>query len=362
MRTVPRRNQPTLIERVQETIVKEHLIPPGSGVLVAVSGGPDSMALLDVLRQLQVAPVRVAHLNHRLRPGDADLDELLVRQYCKLHQLTCEVESVDVAALAAQSGLGLEAAGREARYRFFHDCIQRWQQEPGAPATVRIALAHHLDDQAETILLHLGRGCGLDGLIGMKPQNGQIIRPLLNIRRAELRDYLKTNEVPWRQDASNDELLTLRNRLRHQVLPQWQAALGYDPATLLSRSSDLVRDDLKLLEQLTDQAWQRVASEQSPRSVLPGSSQPDLPGQSVSLDLKAFRLEPFALQNRLLRRAWRLVSGQMRDIEWRHVQLARDFLNDPARKNGHLDWPLGVTIDLAAGQVTLNPSATGKIF
>lgn len=355
MRTMPRRNRPTLVERVQETIVKEHLIPPGSGVLVAVSGGPDSMALLDLLRRLQLCPLRVAHLNHCLRPGDADLDEMLVRQYCQQHQLALAVEAVDVAALAAQTGLGLEAAGREARYRFFHDCIQRWQQEPGAPATVRIALAHHLDDQAETILLHLGRGCGLDGLIGMKPQNGQMIRPLLNIRRMELRDYLKANEVPWRQDATNEDLLALRNRLRHQVLPHWHDALGYDPATLLSRGADLVRDDLNFLEQQTDQAWLRVAGEHAAHVASPHWTSPVVQGQPVSLDLKAFRRELAAMQNRLLRRAWRLASGQTRDIEWRHVQIARDFLNDPRRKRGHLDWPLGVSIDLVAGQVILTP-------
>ncbi len=331
----PLKNHPTLTDRVLQSIEQENLIPCGSGVLVAVSGGPDSMALLDLLSELKISPLRAAHLNHQLRPGECDLDEQLVIDYCRSHQIRLYNRSVDINAMAAMQGIGLEAAGRAARYQFFEDCINKWLSEESPPTVIRIAVAHHLDDQAETVMLHLGRGCGLDGFLGMKPQSGRLIRPLLQIRRDELKDYLKTQQVPWRQDKSNLELFTLRNRMRHLVLPQWQAALGYDPAGVLSRTAERVREDQQLLEELTEQAWQTVVVE----------------SDKIAWDLLAFRAIDAALQNRLLRRAWQTVSGEPKDIEWRHLKLARDFLNEPGRTSGHLDWPSGIMIDLSSKQV-----------
>ncbi|MDD2533338.1 MAG: tRNA lysidine(34) synthetase TilS [Eubacteriales bacterium] len=339
------RNHKTLLERVQQTILHEQLIPEGTGVLVAVSGGPDSMALLDILRRLGVCPLRVAHLNHQLRPGDCDLDEALIRDYCRKYDLPCDIGQMNVAQLSLDTCQGIEATGRDARYQFFANCLARWQAEPNPPTEYRIALAHHLDDQAETVLLHLGRGSGLDGLVGMLPRSGQLIRPLLTIRRAELRNDLIENAVTWRQDHTNDELFTLRNRLRHQVLPQWQQALGYDPATILARSAELARADQVLLAQLTEQAWQRVVKPLDIlRDLRPTPTSP-LRTQ-IAFATADFCREPQALQNRLLRQAWRMVSGQSKDIEWRHLKIARDFIVEPGRKRGHLDWPLGIVIDI----------------
>jgi tRNA(Ile)-lysidine synthetase-like protein len=358
------KNKPTIIDRVGDAIARDILVPSGAGVLVGVSGGPDSMALLDILRRLDSFPLRVAHLNHGLRPGDCDEDEALVRDYCRTWQIDLEVGFVDVARLAQLNTTGLEAAGRQARHTFFAECAQHWLQQTPSVRSVRIALAHHLDDQAETILLHLGRGCGLDGLTGMRPLFGNLIRPLLGIRRAEILDYLAAHQVPWRLDTTNEQLFTLRNRLRQQVLPIWREALGYDPATVLTRAAELVGDDQLLLDQLTEAAWLRVcltdmvsgpfdqtiqsADLQSTdlTAILAGHHVPaDRP---VCFDSRAFRVEPAAIQNRLLRRAWRQASGQHRDIEWRHLRLARAFINEVNRHHGHLDWPQNIVIELDA--------------
>ena len=375
-----KKNKPTIIDRVGDAISRDTLVPAGAGVLVGVSGGPDSMALLDILRRLGSFPLRAAHLNHGLRPGDCDADEALVRDYCRTWQIDLDVCSVDVADLAQQQATGLEAAGRQARHTFFADCAHRWMQNSPSVRSVRVALAHHLDDQAETILLHLGRGCGLDGLTGMRPLFGSMIRPLLDIRRAEILDYLAAHQVPWRLDATNEQLFTLRNRLRQQVLPMWREALGYDPATVLTRTAELVSDDQLLLDQLTEAAWLRVClpdtttglcepsgqsgqfessdqsdqfdqSDQSPNltAILAGHHVPA--GRPVCFDSRAFRAEPAAIQNRLLRRAWRQASGQHRDIEWRHLRLARAFINDANRYRGHLDWPQNIVIELDARTV-----------
>jgi tRNA(Ile)-lysidine synthase len=318
---------------------------PRTGILVGVSGGPDSMALLHVLKQLNQAPLKAAHLNHGLRPGDCDADEQLVRAFCQEQGIELVAAAVDVKEQARQTGLGLEAAGREARRQFFREQACQWLEENPELDEVRIALAHHLDDQAETILLHLGRGCGTHGLAGMAPRTGPFIRPLLGVRRAAIRDYLTQNQVPWRQDATNDEPFTLRNRLRLDVLPAFSAALGYDVAPALARTADLARADETLLAELARQAWERVAMPVHP---LPGGINRDgalWPGHRYYLSRPKFASEPEALQYRLLRLSWRKTSGETRDIEWRHLRLARELiLEDRAR--GHLDWPRGVALDL----------------
>lgn len=339
-------NHPTLKDRVLLAIEQQALVPAGCGVLVGVSGGPDSMALLHLLRRINRFPLRVAHLNHQLRPGDCDADELLIRTYCQTHDIDFVMQTVDVAAFARANNLGLEAAGRVCRHQFFASCVQQWLTEQSDLTAVRIALAHHLDDQAETILLHLGRGCGLAGLSGMAPGNGPFIRPLLGIRRQEILAYLASHAVPYRLDRSNDDPFTQRNRLRQTLLPAWQGILGFDPAVGLARMSDLVREDESFLDEqaritfLALSQDQACASEPSPAGGLP----------SVHLDRTLFRGQHPAIQNRVLRLCWRKVSGQDRDIEWRHLKLARDLILEN-RGRGHLDWPSGVVMDLSRSTV-----------
>lgn len=346
-------NHPTLKDRVLATIGPLHLGPDGTGVLVGVSGGPDSMALLHLLHQLHLFPLRVAHLNHQLRPGACDADEQMVRTYCERQAIEFTSRSVDVAAFAREHRLGLEAAGRTCRHLFFADCVQAWQAERPDLHYIRIALAHHLDDQAETILLHLGRGCGLAGLTGMAPGNGPFIRPLLGIRRTEILNYLSDQQIPYHLDDSNDDPFTLRNRLRHTLLPAWQSVLGFDPATGLARMADLVREDESYLVEQTRSVWNTLVQE--PIGA-PLPSEPDLP-PSVRFDRAGFSGQHPAIQNRLLRLCWRTISGQDRDIEWRHLKLARDLILEN-RARGHLDWPQGVVMDLSGPIVCFSQTKT----
>ncbi|NCA98725.1 MAG: tRNA lysidine(34) synthetase TilS [Clostridia bacterium] len=335
-------NHPTLMDRILLAIEQQELVPAGCGVLVGVSGGPDSMALLHLLHGLDLFPLRVAHLNHQLRPGACDADEAMVRTFCQTHAIDFVSQSVDVAVFASQYGLGLEAAGRACRHQFFADCVQQWLAKRNDLKAVRIALAHHLDDQAETILLHLGRGCGLAGLSGMAPGNGPFIRPLLGIRRQEILDYLASHAVPYHLDHTNDDPFTQRNRLRQTLLPAWQNILGFDPAAGLARMADLVREDESYLNEQARIAFRALSQSQASDSASMAAS--GLP--SVHLDRMLFRGQHPAIQNRILRLCWRKVSGQDRDIEWRHLKLARDLILEK-RARGHLDWPSGVVLDLS---------------
>ena len=171
----------SFLNQVIEFIAVRQLLPTGSPVIAGVSGGADSLALLLILEHMREPlhlDLTVAHLNHNLRGEHADADEAFVRGWCQRLGINFVSRHADVGQLARETGVSIEEAGRVARYAYFAELADQIDRVNSQPP-VLIALAHHLDDQAETLLLHLGRGSGLDGLTGMKPQTGRLIRPLL---------------------------------------------------------------------------------------------------------------------------------------------------------------------------------------
>ena len=301
--------------RVSEFIATWHLLPPGSPVIAGISGGADSLALLLLLDRLR-GPLNLqltaAHLNHGLRGEAADEDEAFVCDWCNRLGIAFIARQEDVSAMAKNKGIGLEECGRLARLAFFNELADRADHDlsgsagPDRPRAV-IALAHHLDDQAETLLMHLGRGCGLDGLTGMKPAAGRIIRPLLGETRYEIEAWLTGQGIAWRQDETNLDHFALRNRLRLQVLPSWADALGYNPAPLLARTASCLEDDRQLLEDLSSQAISRCRQGQGLQTIVLSS------------------LEP-ALQNRVLRCFWRERTGSGKDLSFTHINLIKEWL------------------------------------
>lgn len=189
---------------------RSDLIPPGSRVLCALSGGADSMYLLCRLLESGY-DVCAAHYNHHLRPT-ADRDEQFVRRWCADHGIPLTVGSGEVAQYAAASGLGTEAAARELRYEFLH----RAAAETGCSL---IATGHHAGDNAETVLMNLIRGCGLNGLTGIPERRGLLVRPMLAVSRAEIEAYLSARGIPHVEDESNRDPRYTRNRIRHQLIP-----------------------------------------------------------------------------------------------------------------------------------------------
>lgn len=190
------------------------LIPPGAGVLCAVSGGADSMYLLCRLlegRERYGWTVCAAHLDHGLRES-AGRDADFVRAWCEARGVPLSAGREDVAALARREGLGIEEAGRAARYRFLEDTAR----ETGCAL---IATGHHAGDNAETVLMNLIRGCGLKGLTGIPQRRGNIVRPMLEVSRQEIEDYLQRYGVPHVEDETNAGLNYTRNKIRHRLLP-----------------------------------------------------------------------------------------------------------------------------------------------
>lgn len=208
------------MERALDFCRAHHMLPPPGGVMLcAVSGGRDSMALLHFLKTVsrrEGFALHAAHYNHHLRPT-ADRDENLVRQYCRQREIPLTCGGGDVAAWARQQGASLEDAARTLRYRFLEETAD-------AVGAERIATAHHVQDNAETVLLHLLRGSGLRGLGGIPPVRGRIVRPFLETDRRDIDAYVAREEIPYTEDETNADTAYTRNRLRWEILPLLEEA------------------------------------------------------------------------------------------------------------------------------------------
>ncbi|BCS54504.1 tRNA lysidine(34) synthetase TilS [Geobacter sp. SVR] len=299
---------PPLIARVGRTIREQALFRSGDTVIVGLSGGADSCLLLDILVKLYDPSPRlvVAHLNHCLRGSESDADQEFARALAARHGLPFETRCMDVAAVARQKRLSLEDAGRQARIEFFAELREKWQ-------ATAVALAHHADDQAETVLMRLLRGSGTRGLSGMPFRNGHgFIRPLLEITRSEIVAHLEHCGLTWREDASNADMDFLRNRIRHELLPLLES---YNPAVRerLAATAGLLADDDHLLDTLTEEEYARLSQKDA---------------AAVAFDVARLASLHPAMQRRLVRRALAEVAGDLRHLSLRHIHDAAALLQD----------------------------------
>jgi tRNA(Ile)-lysidine synthase len=249
-----------LIERVERTLIDELCVEPGATILVAISGGVDSVTLTDILYILSYEHgygLHLAHVNHQLRDGEADRDEAFVRALAKRYDLPCHVTTVDTKRFARAHRLSVEEAARELRYRFLRQMC----------ATVHApycAVAHTADDTAETLLLNLFRGTGLTGLAAIPPKRplskkSQLIRPLLGITREEIARYATARSLQWVEDSSNTDRSYLRNRVRHEVIPTLKEHFNPRIVESLSRTAQLLRQADGFIESLIESTFLQVA-------------------------------------------------------------------------------------------------------
>ncbi len=311
-----------LLHDVSAYIERYKLIRPGARIVVGVSGGPDSVALLHLLQQIAPAldlELHVAHLHHGIRGADADADLEFVAQLARDAGLPFSTESADVPALAAGARLALEETARRVRYTF----LARVAQQVGAQS---IAVGHNADDQAETVLMHLLRGAGPAGLRGMLPatrlrdyhllQEAEglppelvIIRPLLATTRAEIEAYCNAAGLVTRLDRSNLDTTYFRNRLRHEVLP-YLADINPRISERLRNLAEVVRADYGLLHEFITVA----------QDTLLVATYPD----ALVYDLRRWREQPLAVRRALIRRSAYELRRSLRDVAFGHVEQAVD--------------------------------------
>lgn len=296
--------------------------PPAQKYLVAVSGGRDSVALLNSLVDSGYRRLVVCHLNHQLRGRDSTADARFVATLGKRYGLCVESERTDVKRLAKSERLSIETAARLARHRFFfkvaaqHRCRQ-------------LFLAHHADDQVESVLMHFFRGSGLNGLTGMRmrttmqPPAGSfarkpitLIRPLLQTWRSEIDTYITTNQLEWREDASNTSGAHLRNRVRSSLMPELQNVFMRDVRPMVQRFAEIAGTNQHFISDLADQELRQLVNHES---------------DQISV-AKLRTLHP-AIQREVLKK-W-LAGMGIANIGFNEIEATRQLLNskDPAKIN-----------------------------
>lgn len=314
-------------------IREHHLVSGQHQLLVAVSGGQDSVCLLHILVKLQEElniKLHVAHLNHQLRGAESKADAQYVSHLAHQLGIPATIEQRDVKAYQARQRTSPEEAAREVRYTFLAEVAK-------SIGANRVAVGHTTDDHIETILMHLIRGTGTRGLRGLQPgswwqSSGSgltIIRPLLPVSRQETADYCHNHQLMPRIDASNLSLSPLRNRIRHQLLPLLQS---YNPRVTeaLLRTARIADDDLAFLDKESAQLWDKIAQRQ---------------GETIILDKEGFLKLPPALKRHLLRAAIEKLSGSLKDIETRHIEEITAALTKPAGRRLSLPGGLVFTIE-----------------
>ncbi len=306
-----------MLERVRKTITRYNMLPRGSRVAVAVSGGPDSVCLLHVLLELALdldLSLSVAHLNHQLRGAESDEDERFVAGLAARFGLRFYRASADISAAKDN----LEQAGRRARRAFF----------AGLEAD-RVALGHTRDDQAETVLFRLLRGSGLRGLAGIYPVTASgssrpsYVRPLIDVTRGEVIEYLEGRGIEWREDSSNVDARFARNRIRRSLLPQlaedWNPRIGESLAQL----ANLARDE--------ERWWRAYIDDLSAGFLVPRSG-------GIELRASTLSVLPPAVGRRVIRHAIVQAKGDLRELEYNHVERVLE-LAAQAEGDGRLRLP-----------------------
>ncbi len=309
--------------RVLDTVARHSMICLGDRIGIGVSGGADSVALLRLLAELRAqlgVRLFVLHFHHQLRGADADADEMFVAGLAREFAFDFLADRADVAGEARRNGWNLEDAGRRLRYQFFASVA-------ASHGLGRVAVAHTANDQAETVFAHLFRGTGPAGLAGIYPVAGQIIRPLLDIGRDELRDYLLSVNQTWREDATNQDTARTRARIRHKLLPLLQRE--FDPAavTHLARLAGLAREEEIFWHALEDERFAALASREPSGAVSLRAA--DLLSPLPMFAAGSRDSEPcggtaatpaLALTRRLVRRIFVELRGSRQQLTARHVE------------------------------------------
>lgn len=298
-----------VVAKAALAIRRFNMLNDGEGVVLAVSGGADSVAMMHVmirLSQLHGYKLHVAHVNHKLRGDDSDADARFVCELSKSFSLPCTIHAVDVREVARKRGMSIEQAGRAVRYEF----LRSLRDELGFD---RVALGHTADDIVETVLLNIFRGTGLHGLLGIPPvSDGLFIRPMMFCRRSETQAYCKVHRLPTRVDVTNLDPTIRRNFIRLQLLPLLKERLYPDADVAVLRMVELLRADNDLIESMTQAALSDAIV--------------DAGDKHVCISRRCFLSQPLAIQRRMIRALWQRLQGENFVLTMEHIDKAVDLI------------------------------------
>lgn len=324
-----------VLEQVEQFCLEHGLLHRGDRIVAACSGGPDSLALLVILWQLRRKydlQIVAAHFEHGIRGAASKADADFVQAFCQQRGIPVQLAAADVPQEAAAQGLSLETAARELRYRF----LEQVRQTAGFDA---IAVAHHADDQAETVLMRILRGTGTQGLAAMRPRSGKrgtIIRPLLGVTKAAIRAFCAAQGLQPCEDATNEQAECTRNRLRLATLPALKQAYNPELARALCQLAEVAAAETEYIETQVEALWQDTARVRQ---------------QPLALNQQGFSQLPLALQRGLVRRFWQAAAGSRQDLGFGQAEKLRLLLR-VGQTSSQLELPHGFVARLAYGWLT----------
>src|SRR6056297_2336439 len=331
-----------VVKKIEENIKEYNLIKEGQNVLIGLSGGPDSVMLFHGLIKLNKKldfNFYAAHINHLYRGKDADEDEEFVRQLCREFNINLYVKRQNAAILSREKKITEEEAGREIRYGFFNKILK----EIGNGI---ISTAHNKNDQAETLLQRIIRGTGVEGLMGMNYKDKDIIRPLLNVNKKEIINYLKINNLDYCIDKTNMQAIYGRNKIRLELIPYIEKKFNKNFQDTLFRMSENMKDDYKIINQEAEKKiLQCLISKDKAK---------------ITLDIDSLKKYPKGIRNRILRNSIEDIKGNKVDVERKHIDYLDGFM---LKKETGKSIDLGdkVVGEISYGKIIINHDGNNKI-
>ena len=292
-----------MIEKVIETIKKYNLIEDGDKIILAVSGGPDSISMLDILYKIQQNEkinfkIVVAHVNHMIRE-EAMEDAIYVKNFCKKRNIEFYLKSIDVKKIANNNKIGTEEAGRKERYKFFDELAKKINAN-------KIAIAHNKNDNVETVFMHILRGTGINGLKGIDPKRGMYIRPLIECERREIEEYCEENNLEPRIDKTNFENIYTRNKIRNVVIPYVQKEFNQNIIQTIDRLSKLVIEEEEYMDKQVKKVFNDLLLFEDEKE--------------IQIDLKKFNNLEKVIKSRLILYTITRIFGSSEGIEKIHIE------------------------------------------
>lgn len=309
-----------LIDKVRENIFKYGLLQKGDKVVVGISGGADSICLVHILLALKdelEIKIYGVHINHGIRKETAKRDEEYVREFCEQYKIPFFGFERDIPEIAKREKLSEEEAGRKTRYRCFREVLEKLNAN-------KIAVAHHQNDQAETLLLHLCRGSGIQGLAGIRPKRGNIIRPLLFVTREEIEQYLAENKIFYQEDETNQDIIYARNKIRHEVLPRLEK-INSRTVEHMAKTCEMMQETVDFLEKIVQSEFERLVEKEDDRR---------------SIFVESLRRVDLFLQKQLMKNMIEDTAKAKKDISSTHIMSALSLMEKEVGKKINLPYHL----------------------